>query len=106
MSKEKAFLSKLTAHTFAEKRKKGALLDSMVTYEIELKSVTVNKGMHPLRAALLKDTISGENGLKVIVAGKGNGAKIEEKDEVTIWTKAQEILSLNELLTKKKDVEA
>lgn len=84
MSREKAFLSKLTAHTFAEKRKKGALPDSMVTYEIELKSVTVNKGMHPLRAALLKDTISGENGLKVIVAGKGNGAKIEEKDEVNI----------------------
>ena len=84
MTREQAFLSKLTTHTFTKKGKKGTLTDSMVTYEIELKSVSVNKAMHPIQAALLKDTISSENGLKVIIAGKGNGANIEEKDEVTI----------------------
>jgi peptidylprolyl isomerase len=84
MSREQALLSKPIAHTFAKKKKKGELPDSVVTYEVELKSVTVNKALHPIDASLLKDTISGPDGLKVIIAGKGNGEKIDEKDDVTI----------------------
>lgn len=84
MPREQALLSKSIAHTFSAKKKKDALPDSVVTYEIELKSVAVNKGLHPIEARLLKDTLYGADGLKVIIAGKGNGVKIDEKDDVTI----------------------
>lgn len=58
--------------------------DSIITYEIELKKVIENVSLHPLKAEVLKDTTHLFGGLKVIVAGKGKGEKVENGDEVTI----------------------
>ena len=77
MPKKLAFT---TTDTFPE-----SAADSIITYEIELKNVKVCPALQsPLVAAQLKDTISGSNGLKVIVAGKGKGAQVKKGGSVYI----------------------
>lgn len=77
MPKKLAFTS---TDTFPE-----SAADSIITYEIELKNVRVCPALQsPLVAAQLKDTIRGNNGLKVIVAGKGKGAAVKKGGSVYI----------------------
>ena len=77
MPKKLAFTS---TDTFPE-----SAADSLITYEIELKSVKVCPALQtPLVAAQLKDTLNGPSGLKVIIAGKGKGAQVKKGGSVYI----------------------